>query len=136
PADDEARLGVRFTELEQLLAQSDVVSLHVPLLPSTRHLVDADALARMKSSAYLVNVARGEIVDEGALVDALRAGRIKGAALDVFEQEPLPAGNELTRLENVLLTPHAAGTSTEAVVRIMKMTAANVQRVMRGETPV
>jgi glyoxylate reductase len=107
----ERELGARHTGLEELLAASDMVSLHVPLTEATRHLIDAAALARMKPGAILVNTARGPIVDEAALVDALRSGALWGAGLDVFEREPaihpgLPA------LSNVVLAPHA-GSATE-----------------------
>jgi phosphoglycerate dehydrogenase-like enzyme len=122
--------------LTDLLQVSDVVSLHVPLLPTTHHLLDADRLALMKASAYLINVARGEIVDEHALIEALRDRRIAGAALDVFEHEPVRPEHSLTRLDNVILTPHFAGTTIEARARVMKLTAANIQRVVRGEAPI
>ena len=136
PAEIEHALAAQYAELDDLLARSDVLSLHVPLLASTVRLVDARRLELMKQSAYLVNVARGEVVEEHALVDALRCGRLRGAALDVFESEPLPPGHALTELDNVILTPHAAGTVMEARVRLMKHTAANVGRVVRGEPPI
>ena len=136
PPEVEAELSVRRCELDELLAEADVVSLHTPLTPKTRHLIDAAALEKMKPSAYLINVARGEIVDQAAVEAALREGRIKAAALDVFDEEPLPAGHSLTTLENVILTPHTAGTPLEASVRIIKITAQNVRRVLRGETPI
>jgi phosphoglycerate dehydrogenase-like enzyme len=134
-ADVEESLGVTYAELDDLLARADVVSLHVPLLDTTRRLLGADRLAVLKQSAYLINVSRGEVIDEGALVEVLREGRIAGAALDVFETEPLPAGHPLTELDNVILTPHAAGTVMEARIRLMKLTAANIARVMHGEAP-
>jgi len=101
--------------LDSLLAGSDVVSLHVPLLPETRGLIGASQLARMRRSALLVNAARGGLVDEPALADALRAGGIRGAILDVFESEP-PGSNPLLGLPNVLATPHL-GASTEDAQR-------------------
>jgi glyoxylate reductase len=99
--------------LEQLLAEADVVSLHVPLTPETRHLVDAAALARMRPTAVLVNTSRGPVVDEEALADALVAGRLAGAALDVYEREP-DVEPRLRRLPNVVLTPHIASATAEA----------------------
>jgi phosphoglycerate dehydrogenase-like enzyme len=101
-----AEHGAEHTELDALLQASDVVSVHVSLKPETRGLLDARRLALMKPTAYLVNTARGPIVDESALVDALRERRIAGAGLDVFDQEPLPPGHPLTTLDNVVLTPH------------------------------
>jgi phosphoglycerate dehydrogenase-like enzyme len=101
-----AAAGAERRELDDLLAGSDVVSIHVSLAPSSRNLIDARRLALMKPSAYLVNTARGPIVAEAALVEALAQRRIAGAGLDVFDQEPLPAGHPLTKLDNVVLAPH------------------------------
>lgn len=105
----ERDLGVRYLPLADLLANSDVVSVHVASHPQTRGLIDAAALASMRSSAILVNVARGDVVDEQALVDVLVQGRIAGAGLDVFRSEPLAAGHPLLSLANVVLTPHVGG---------------------------
>lgn len=103
----------RTDDLHERLAAADIVSLHCPLTPETRHLIDADALAAMKPTAVLVNTARGPVVDEAALVAALRAGSIAGAALDVFEREPA-VSEELLALENVVLTPHIASATRDA----------------------
>ena len=111
--------------LDDLLARSDVVSLHTPLTPATRHMIDADALACMKPDAVLINAARGGIVDETALCDALRDERIAGAALDVFEEEPLGAarGAMFEGIANLVLTPHIAGISNESNLRVSHKTA-------------
>jgi phosphoglycerate dehydrogenase-like enzyme len=106
--------GAQRLDLDDLLGESDVVSIHLTLAPESRGLIDARRLALMKRSAYLVNTARGPIVDEAALVAALREGRIAGAGLDVFDVEPLPAGHELARLRNVVLTPHIGWPTDEA----------------------
>jgi phosphoglycerate dehydrogenase-like enzyme len=103
---DAKAAGVERCELDDLLRRSDVVSIHATLSDESRGMLDARRLALMKSSAFLINAARGAIVDEGALVAALSSGRLAGAGLDVFEQEPLPAGHPLTKLSNVVLTPH------------------------------
>ena len=122
--------------LEQLLRKSDVVSLHLPLTPDTRHVLDRRALEQMKPGAVIVNVARGALIDQDALVDALRAGRLGGAGLDVFEQEPLPVDHPLMQLENVILTPHMAGLTRHTSKRRARLAADNVLSVLRGGEPV
>ncbi|WP_373981085.1 hydroxyacid dehydrogenase [Achromobacter sp. JD417] len=124
PAWQEA--GAEPLALDELLGQADVVTLHVPLTPETRHLLDAARIARMRPGAILINTSRGGIVDEAALAAALRAGRLRGAALDVFEQEPLPAGGPLADAPNLILTPHIAGLTQEANTRVSDMVAAGV----------
>ncbi|SEJ56587.1 hydroxyacid dehydrogenase [Achromobacter sp. NFACC18-2] len=118
--------GAEPLPLDDLLAQADVVTLHVPLTPETRHLLDAARIDRMRAGAVLINTSRGGIVDEAALANALRAGRLRGAALDVFEQEPLPAGSPLAQAPNLILTPHIAGLTQEANTRVSDMVAAGV----------
>ena len=120
-------------DLQGLLADSDVVSLHVPLTDATRHLVDADAIARMRRGAFLINAARGGVVDEPALAAALHDGRLGGAMLDVFEDEPLKAGSVLAGVPNLILTPHIAGVTRESNVRVSKLTAENVRRVLEEQ---
>jgi phosphoglycerate dehydrogenase-like enzyme len=112
-----ARAGAEHRPLDDLLQESDVVSVHATLTPESRGLLDARRIGLMKPTAYLVNTARGPIVDEQALVDALENRRIGGAALDVFNQEPLPADHPLTRLDNVVLTPHSGWPTDEAYAR-------------------
>ena len=125
--------GVTLVELDELLASSDVVSLHAPLVDATRDLVNARTLARMKPSAILVNTARGGLVDEAALAEALRAGRLAGAALDVRRQEPPGEDDPLRGLPNVILTPHVAGVTRESMRRASLHVAQDVLRVLRGE---
>ena len=134
PPQDTAWQHVFRLELPALLSESDVVSLHTPLTPQTQHLIDAGALARMKRGAVLINAARGGVVDERALRDALRDGHISGAALDVFESEPLSAddGQPWHDLENVILTPHIAGVTAESNVRVSDLTARSVRAVLSG----
>ncbi len=112
--------GVRFVDLDMLLAESDVVSLHLLLNEETRGLLSAGRLARMRPGAILVNTARGALVDEAALVDALRAGRLRHAALDVFTEEPLPAGHPLAGLENVTLSAHSAFRTPESSETLLR----------------
>ena len=116
PSDERAEaLGVRFVDLDELLASSDVITIHTKLTPDSEKLIGAREIALMKSTAILVNVARGPIVDEAALVEALNAGHLSGAALDVFEDEPLPEGSPITRCEQVVLTPHIADMTPEGL---------------------
>ena len=120
--------------LDRLLNTSDVVSLHVPLLPETRHLIDKKALTRMKRSAYLINTARGPVVDEEALAWALQQHLLAGAALDVFENEPA-VHPDLLKLENVLLVPHLASATTETRTAMADLAAENVRAVLEGRPP-
>ena len=118
--------------LPALLAESDIVSLHLPLTPATRHLIDRDALASMKPGAVLVNTARGPIVDEDALADALRAGRLGAAGLDVFAVEPVPPGNPLLELDNVVLTPHVTWYTVDTMRRYLEVAVDNCRRLRDG----
>ena len=121
-------------DLETLLRDSDVVSLHVPLTDATRNMIDAAAIAGMKQGAILINAARGGVVDEAALPDALRAGQLGGAALDVFTEEPLTAarGQILADCPNLILTPHIAGVTVEANTRVSRMVAEKIRDHLAG----
>jgi phosphoglycerate dehydrogenase-like enzyme len=130
-----AALHVRLTSLKELLSEADYVSLHCRLTDQTRHLLGAAQLALLKPSAYLVNVARGELIDQAALVAALRERRIAGAALDVFEVEPLPAEDPLTMLDNVILTPHWLPATTEVWRATGQAMAEGMLRAARGQLP-
>lgn len=129
------RFGVSYVTFEELLEQADFVTIHAPLLPETRHLIDAAALGRMKPTAYLVNTARGPLVDEAALAEALRAGRLAGAALDVFHTEPLPLDSPLRTTPRLILTPHMAGSTAQSAQAMLSMAVENAARVLRGEPP-
>jgi phosphoglycerate dehydrogenase-like enzyme len=135
PAEVEQELGVTRVTLDELLAQSDVVSLHVPLNEQTRRLMGKAQFAAMKPSALLVNTCRGPVVDEGALIEALQNKQIAGAALDVLAQEPPAPDNPLLAMENVLLTPHIAGVTRDTWARRGAFIFANLQRVWQGEAP-
>ena len=131
----EERLGARLVSLDELLEASDVVSLNCPYTEQTHHLIDAAALARMRPSAFLVNTARGPIVDEAALVDALRHGTIAGAGLDVFEHEP-EVHPGLLDLENAVLVPHLGSATVETRSAMADLAARNVIEVLAGREPV
>ena len=119
--------------LDALLAESDVVSLHVPLAPDTERMIDADAIARMKPGAVIVNTARGALIDEAALVEGLRSGHVAAAGLDVFETEPVPAGNPLLALDNVVCMPHVAWLTGETLERSLAVAVENCRRMEAGE---
>jgi glyoxylate reductase len=133
-AEVERELGARRVELDELLRSADVVSIHAPLMEDTRHLINADTLAQMKDTAYLVNSARGPIVDEAALVEALRSGQIAGAALDVFENEP-EVHPGLLELDNVVLVPHLGSATVETRTAMGVLAAENAVAVLKGERP-
>jgi D-3-phosphoglycerate dehydrogenase len=135
PVSHVTALGGRWVGLEQLFREADFVTLHCPLNRETRHMVGAGQLALMKESAFLVNLARGGVVDEDALLECLRHKRIAGAAIDVMEQEPPRTDHPLLALDNVLLTPHIGGSTREAQTRGEWGAAEEVVRVLQGERP-
>ena len=128
-------LGVRFSLLNEVLRTSDIVSLHVPLSPDTKHMMGAEQFKLMKPTAYLINTCRGPVVDEKALIEALSNGTIAGAGLDVFDQEPPPANNGLFPLPNVVLSAHFAGPTWDNQYTRLRNAYDNCQRVLRGEKP-
>jgi D-3-phosphoglycerate dehydrogenase len=128
-------LGVELVSLERLLQEADFVSLHAALTPETRHLLGREEFRRMKPTAYLINTARGGLVDESALYTALSEGRIAGAALDVMDPEPPSPDNPLLKLDNVLITAHSAHYSDQSAVELRRKVDENVLAVLRGEFP-
>ncbi|WNJ90212.1 2-hydroxyacid dehydrogenase [Bosea sp. 685] len=132
-ATEEAALGVKHATMAELLAQSDVVSLHCPLTPETTNLIDKAAFAAMKKTAVLINVARGGVVNEADLVVALRAKDIAGAAMDVYSVEPLPPESELLTLDNLVVTPHLAAMAADNFAPTVARMFANMAHVSRGE---
>lgn len=126
---------ISYVPVDQLLRESDNVTLHCFLNEQTYHLIDAGRLATMKPTAYLINTARGGIVDAEALYQALKEKQIAGAALDVFEQEPLPADDPLRQLDNAYLASHVAGISDDSIHGMSEMAAENIIRVLKGEQP-
>lgn len=138
PADDdtERELNIRRIEFDELLTTSDVITIHVPLLDSTRGMIGAAEFARMKRKVVFVNSARGGIVDEVALANALQSGHVGAAAVDVFEVEPIDAENPLLNAPNTMLTCHIAGVTNDCIKRMYHEAAENCLRVIRGETPI
>ena len=127
--------NVGIVGLDQLLGEADIVSLHASLTAETHHLLGARQFALMKPSAYLVNTARGGLIDEEALCEALQARRIAGAALDAFEREPLPQDSMLRQLDNLILTPHMVGHTQDGLDAVPRTALENIERLMRGEPP-
>lgn len=132
---EERNLGVEYCSFERLLSDSDILSLHLPTTPQTLHIIGKDTLSKMKRGSILINTSRGPLVDQKALVEALKAGHLHGAGLDVFEQEPPDAGDPLLALPNVVLTPHIAAGTSDALKAKMEAVFANLQRMVQGETP-
>ncbi len=131
----EFALGIKYLPLDELLATSDFVIVSIALTPETRHLMNWEKFSKMKRGAYFVNVARGAVVDTEALLKALKEGILAGAALDVYEVEPLPHTHELTKLPNVVLTPHIGSAAMETRIKMAEIAAENVVRFFRGQRP-
>ncbi|MEW6671331.1 MAG: 2-hydroxyacid dehydrogenase [Thermodesulfobacteriota bacterium] len=129
----ERNLGATYVTKDQLLAESDILTLHSPGGGGNRHLIDRAAIGKMKPGAILINTARGDLVDEDALVDALASGHLSGAGLDVFEPEPLPTGSRLVEFDNVVMTPHAAGSVMDNVEPMAAHGLKNMLRLVQGE---
>lgn len=134
-AETMATFGVTKLDLDDLLAEADFVSLHLPVTAESRHLIDSRRLRQMKPGAYLLNTSRGTLVDEPALIEALRAGRIAGAGLDVLEKEPPVLDSPLLAMENVIVTPHASYYSDDSLAYLQTAVAEEAARVLRGESP-
>ncbi len=132
---DADKMGIQYCELDKILSGSDIVSIHVPLTKENYHLIGEKELKIMKKDAILINTSRGSIINERALIEALKEKRIGGAGLDVFEVEPLPLDSELLRLENVVLSPHRGSASVETRASMAKLAARNLIAVLKGEMP-
>lgn len=137
-ANEEAaeRLDVELWDLDSLLQAADIVSVHTPLMPDTRNLISRDQIIKMKRSAYLINTSRGGVLEQADLIQALQENRIAGAALDVFDEEPLDPGSPLCTMDNVLLTPHLAGYSIHSMLEVRHVVGQSVANVLRGHWPV
>lgn len=134
--EEEEELGVTYRPLDDLIAESDVITIHAPLTPQTENMISADRITAMKTNAIIINASRGAIVDEAALARALKEGRIRGAGLDVFSQEPISPKNPILDAPNTILTPHIAGATNESRMRIINLTIDNVLSVLTGKEPV
>lgn len=129
-------LGVRMVSREEVITASDLVSIHIPATPETHHLFNRETIASMRDGAYLLNPARGALVDLDALAEALLSGKLAGAALDAFEVEPLPAGAPILKCENIVLTPHTGAETKESYYNVSMTTVQDILRVLKGEKPV
>jgi phosphoglycerate dehydrogenase-like enzyme len=128
----EESLGIRRRSFDEVLAEADIVSLHLPLTIATRHIINGDTVRKMKPGSYLINTSRGGLIDENALLSALKENRLMGAALDVFDPEPPKADNQLFRLPSVVLTPHIAAGTRDAFLEKMSYVFANLERFWQG----
>ncbi len=135
PEEIEKELGAEYVDLDTLLREADVISIHTPLTPETYHMIGEEQLKKMKKTAYLVNTSRGKVIDTEALVKALREKWIAGAALDVFEEEPISPDHPLTKLDNVVLTPHIGSATWETRTRMADIVAENLIAFAKGEVP-
>jgi glyoxylate reductase len=133
--DLEKKYSVQYTSLDELLSKSDFVTLHVPLNDKTNHMIGREQLAKMKKTAYLINTSRGPVVDEQALYEALSSKKIAGAALDVYEKEPIDPANPLIKLDNIVMTPHIASASIDTRTAMTVMAAKNLVAVLSGNDP-
>lgn len=129
----ERALQATYVSFDELLRRSDILSIHVPLTAATRHIINREAIAKMVDGAVIINTARGGIVDEDALCDALEAGKLRGAGLDSFEIEPLPVTSRLAKLDRVVLTPHAGGGVFDNVANVAEHALGNIGKFLRGE---
>ncbi|MCM3790109.1 C-terminal binding protein [Domibacillus indicus] len=132
-AEEMAAAGVQKMELDEIIKESDYLSVHVPLIKETHHLLNAERFSQMKKNAVVINTARGPIIDEKALADALEQGIIAGAALDVTEEEPVSKTSPLLQMNNVIITPHSAWYSEEAMIELRQKAAKNIVQVLKGE---
>jgi phosphoglycerate dehydrogenase-like enzyme len=133
---EERALGVEYAELDDLLSRSDVVSLHVPLTPETQGMIGRDEIAKMKPRAILINTSRGGLVDEEAVIDAIKKKRLGGAGFDVFRSEPLPPDNIFAGVENVILSPHIGGGTMEGLQNMSRLAGRNMALVLDGGRPI
>jgi glyoxylate reductase len=131
----ENQYGVKYVSFDELLKTSDIITIHVPLLPSTRHLLGEKEFKKMKKSAVVINTSRGPVIDEKAMMNALKEGLIRGAALDVFEQEPTPLDNPLLKLDNAIFTPHYASATWETRRKMAECSVNNVLAYLKGKRP-
>ncbi|HWR41069.1 MAG TPA: 2-hydroxyacid dehydrogenase [Patescibacteria group bacterium] len=135
PADEESKLDIVYAPLSELLAAADIVSLHIPLTPESRNMIGAEELRLMKPNALLINLARGNIVDEPALATALKQGQLLGAGIDSWACEPLSPDNPLLELDNVLATPHVGGGTRDVLKRLLAASFANITKIENGMSP-
>jgi len=130
----EDELNIKRVDLDNLLSESDIITVHLPLTPETRGMISYREFKLMKKEAYLVNTARGKIINQKALIESLKEGRIAGAALDVFEEEPIKPSNPLLQMDNVILTPHIGASSVEAMKRMAVQVSEGIIKILHGET--
>jgi len=132
---EENELGVEYVEFEELLAKSDILSIHVPLTEQTRRMIGREEIAKMKNGAILINLTRGGVLDESSVAEAVKEGKLSGAGLDAYEHEPVSSNNPLIGIENVILSPHVGGATKESLDRTLEMSGENMARILAGQKP-
>lgn len=133
--ESEEQFGFRWRELDKLVKESDIISMHIPSTPETKHIIGAKEIEAMKDGVYIINTARGKVINEEALINALKKGKVKAAALDVFENEPLSTDSPLCSMDNVILTPHLGASNIEGMQRMAVQVAEGVLKTITGEEP-
>jgi len=131
----EETLGLKWTELDDLVRESEIISLHIPATPETRKIISSERIESMRDGVYIVNTARGKVIDEKAMIEALKIGKVKAAALDVFENEPLSTNSPLCEMDNVILTPHLSASNVAGMIRMAVQVADGVLKTINGEQP-
>ena len=131
----EKEFMIEYSSIDEIVEESDIITLHIPATPETRHLIDRERLGKMKPGVYIINTARGSVIEEDALVEALESGKVAGAAFDVFQKEPITIDHPLAKMDNVILTPHIGASTAEAMIRMATQVSEEVIKTLKGEEP-
>lgn len=131
----EEEFMIDYGSIDEIVEESDIITLHIPATPETHHLIDRVMLQKMKNGVYIINTARGRVIEDKALIEALESGKVAGAALDVFQEEPISKDHPLTQMDNVILTPHIGASTTEAMIRMATQVSKEVIKALKGEEP-
>ncbi len=131
----EEEFMIEYSSIDEIVEESDIITLHIPATPDTHHLINRERFGKMKTGVYVINTARGSIIEEEALVEALQSGKVAGAALDVFQEEPISTDHPLAKMDNVILTPHIGASTNESMIRMATQVSEEVIKALKGEEP-